>query len=496
MSHPYFFSLQNFDQSLQYLLRTAKAKLHSILPNYKSRRGIFNGLGSIIKTISGNLDQEDASRYEASIAMLQRNQENIVSRVNQGISLNNKIMENFNKTISLISHNEETIEIETNKINSELNKVMFDFNHFLQTRNVLDQLNLALQVILQILNDFEIAITFARMNTLHSSLIKPDELKWTVEEMLKFYPENQVPYIHERDISRYYDIINVDGYFSNHTMVFILHFPVVLPEIFTYFHLFSVPTLNRTTIIPPAPYLATSNGLSQYMDLPCRKIGTEYLCLEQSLQDNTRDCVSQILHLENSEATCRHIPVSINTTLIQEVSEAHYIAIFPKATKVSTNCPAPKIMVLEGTFLISLPTGCEFKTINESFMNTRTILQEEPMTLPKIQTKNDDRQPQVKPLHLNQIPLDELHRLVKAEEHLEPIKLESVPVSSSHLWIPPLYIIITIFAILGCYKLKQKLTTSTKNTPRKKEVQEDDENTQVLFVPHKTSPGKGEITIQ
>lgn len=499
LSLPYFRSLQNFDQSLQFLLKAAKEKLRTIIPIQRSRRGIFNGLGSVIKIISGNLDHEDAQRYDAAIATLQHSQENIVSQVNQRMSLNIKIMESFNHTISLITHNEETIENEANKINSELNKFMFDFTHFLQARNVLDQLNLALQVILQILNDLEVAITFAKTNTLHNSLIKPDELKWAVKKMLEHYSEIQLPYIYEEDIPKYYDIINIDGYFSNHTMVFILHFPILSPEIFTYFHLFSIPTTNHTTIIPPAPYLALSENFFQYTEVPCRKINFEYLCQEGPLQNNNQDCISQILQLSNSEATCRHVPVSINTTLIQDLSDAHYIAIFPRPTKVSTRCPTTKIMILEGVFLISLPPGCEFRTSSESFSNEKTVIQEEPLTLPKIHTKNDDRQPQVKPLKLSQVPLDELHKLIRTEEHLEPIQAETQSTNHSHFWITPLYILGTIMVIVICYKLKQRWNLRSKRNSNKnlrKEAKPEEEDPTVLFVPYKTSPGKGEITDQ
>jgi hypothetical protein len=44
LSHPYFTSLQNIDQSLQFLLKTAREKLHSIYPLYRPKRGLINGL--------------------------------------------------------------------------------------------------------------------------------------------------------------------------------------------------------------------------------------------------------------------------------------------------------------------------------------------------------------------------------------------------------------------------------------------------------------------
>ncbi|XP_050505429.1 uncharacterized protein LOC126883802 [Diabrotica virgifera virgifera] len=493
LSHPYFSSLQNFDQALRYQLKSAQEKFSTIYPYSRTRRGLINGLGSIIKAISGNLDQDDAEKYNNAIETLQTNQENLINHLNRHISLNKKIIKEFNETITLLTHNQEIIAEEVNNISTNLNTFIFDFNHYLQARNVLDQLNLTLQIILQLLNDLEEAITFSRVNTLHNSVIKKDEIKWIINKMLEHHKADQLVYIEDEDILKYYDIIKVDAYYSNHTIIFILHFPVLHPNSFTYYHLFPIPTANSTTIIPPEPYLLISEKSFQYLEEPCARIDTRYLCQEGTMLEATKtdDCIKQILQLSTQEASCQYTPVQTRDVIIQRLSDAHYIGIFPESTKITTRCSTTKILGLKGTYLINLPPRCEFKTPIQSYINSRTTIPEEPLMLPKIRTIDIPTAIKFKPLRIDHIPLDKLHELSKEEEHLETINPKLWNHSHNHFWMTPLYILITIICLYICYRYKtnNKKPNSSDETP-------EEANSTVLFVPHKTSSGDGVVTVQ
>uniref|UniRef100_A0A6P7GPP2 Uncharacterized protein LOC114344948 n=1 Tax=Diabrotica virgifera virgifera TaxID=50390 RepID=A0A6P7GPP2_DIAVI len=185
----------------------------------------------------------------------------------------------------------------------------------------------------------------------------------------------------------------------------------------------------------------------------------------------------------------------ISTTIIQKISEAHYIAVFPKATKISTYCSISKIEVLEGTFLLELPPGCEFRTNNEVYINSKATIKEEPLTLPKIKIKFQGEDPTVKPLKLDRIQLDELHKLSNEEKRLQLVSLTTM--DHYHLWTPPIYFLAIVLIILLVYKLRELW--------KKKKMEEDEEEEDtadpepmpsVLFIPHKTSQGDGEMMVQ
>ena len=88
-------------------LQLIKNKYNSI-SKHRYRRGIINGLGSIIKSITGNLDQDDAETYSRAILTLQSNQKLIANKINNGISLSKPILERYNTTISTIIYNQNS----------------------------------------------------------------------------------------------------------------------------------------------------------------------------------------------------------------------------------------------------------------------------------------------------------------------------------------------------------------------------------------------------
>lgn len=90
-------------------------------------------------------------------------------------------MNYFNITTSLIKHNQDSVTREIQRINRYLNQTILGFNRYLVAKNVLDQIHLTLQTILQLLTDLENAITFAKMNILHTSILKPKELQTIVK---------------------------------------------------------------------------------------------------------------------------------------------------------------------------------------------------------------------------------------------------------------------------------------------------------------------------
>ena len=51
----------------KFKLKDLKDKLNSITPKYRRKRGLFNGIGSAVKFITGNMDDNDALRINQAI---------------------------------------------------------------------------------------------------------------------------------------------------------------------------------------------------------------------------------------------------------------------------------------------------------------------------------------------------------------------------------------------------------------------------------------------
>ncbi|KAJ8978618.1 hypothetical protein NQ317_014546 [Molorchus minor] len=340
LSHPYFYALQNFNSAIRFQINLVKQKLISVNPISRPKRGLISGLGAIIKSISGNLDQDDADKFNKAIHTLEKNQNQIVDKVNQQISLSTRIIDNFNKTIKLVLHNQEVIANGIESIRKDLNKFIFDFNDYLQVKDILDQVSISLNILTELLSDIENAISFAKLNTLHHSIIKISELE--------FFPLDH----------------------------------------FSYYHLYSIPTPNHTIIIPSNTYLAMSENFYQYQATTCKRIDSEYYCPQGLLIDGylENDCLFYILKLNGAESTCIQFLVIITDTIIEQITESYYIGVFPNKTKIQTSCAEIDFTVLQGTYLINLPSECSFRTPEYVYINEMNSIKGQPFILPEIQT--------------------------------------------------------------------------------------------------------------
>ncbi|KAG5866063.1 hypothetical protein JTB14_025259 [Gonioctena quinquepunctata] len=94
---------------------------------------------------------------------------------------------------------------------------------------------------------------------------------------------------------------------------------------------------------------------------------------------------------------------------------------------------------------------------------------------------------EIKHIHLEKIPLDELHKLHDIQDHMTPLFYEQDS-DYTHLWTTPVYIAIAASVGILCFKYyhclpcQKKATTTPPSEPP------------VLFVPHKIPSGDGEVT--
>ncbi|KAG5863433.1 hypothetical protein JTB14_012727 [Gonioctena quinquepunctata] len=105
----------------------------------------------------------------------------------------------------------------------------------------------------------------------------------------------------------------------------------------------------------------------------------------------------------------------------------------------------------------------------------------------KIQTVPVHPKEEIKPIHLEKIPLDELHKLHDIQDHMTPLFYEQDS-DYTHLWTTPVYIAIAASVGISCFKYYHCLPC------QKKATMTPPSEPPVLFVPYKTSSGDGEVT--
>lgn len=159
-------------------------KILFIAPRHRLRRGLINGLGSIVKTITGNLDYEDAIKFENEISNLRNSVHSIDSSQKQTLFIAKHAVEEFSKQVELLDINQK-------KIAALLKNATFSNNLVLGRLHFLDlyiQIEFSLQLLLDKLVILEDAMTFAQLEVMHPSIISPHSL---IKEMLTIQKLNQ-----------------------------------------------------------------------------------------------------------------------------------------------------------------------------------------------------------------------------------------------------------------------------------------------------------------
>lgn len=102
-----------YELQMEYLsskLDKVLTQLNSLEPS-RAKRGLVDGLGSIIKYVTGNLDYLDAAKYNNAIKVLKDSQDKIESEFNSHISFSKEWMLQHNSVISQITENENKINL-------------------------------------------------------------------------------------------------------------------------------------------------------------------------------------------------------------------------------------------------------------------------------------------------------------------------------------------------------------------------------------------------
>ena len=397
-------------------MTNANNKITELIPTNRRKRGLINGIGSIIKTITGNLDNTDAEYYDQTIDKLKRNQNQIITTVNQQISLSDEIIQNFNETVSIIKNNQELLTEKVDEISHNLNKFILNFNHLIYVKNTLDQLSLMLNLITQLLQDIENALAFAKIGVAHPAIIKTKDL-FQILTSLKVSPEQLLFPINFENVNKFYNVLEIKAYVKNKTIVFIISLPIVSSQAFDYYKLYSVPIAGNQshhTIIPPRPYYLSSEQYYMYVQEECLNLEpTSYFCKEDHKisYDDATNCLGRLLQLENKPSNCEYTTIEITEDIIEQISEEYYLIVTPSPREIETNCENRKLLQLHGSYLIHLPTGCSFSTSHVLYQNQKIQSKDQFPVFLLESGINVQNTTNILPVRIKNIPLSQLQEL-------------------------------------------------------------------------------------
>lgn len=447
----------NHVKILHLIKERVDSKINEILPHPKRiKRGLINGLGSIFKSISGNLDASDGERYDKLINQLQSNQEKLANNIDQQNAISLNIVKQFNETVHKISTNEKMLE---NKINEIYTYIKHSQGHALIIKDYLNQLTNLYEIINALLQDVENSISFSRLNMMHPSIIQTNDLYKELGKIEQHLVNRTLPLkVTLQNTFILQSLIDVECYTLNNKITYVLKIPIVHQYYLNYYHLFSVPTYIESqfkAIIPRNKYLIKNELYYTFENNPCKKVTPGYyICKQGRLQNITEDNPCEIQLLDNKNpSNCHRVQISINKLNLERIGDTNqFIGLLPRQESIKLTCNTREETIrLIGTYLFDIPINCQITTSLGTFTNEKPISTSQSILLPKIGIDQSQETPKFN-IELENVRLDELHA-IKSQilNNKANIKMDLMGQTPS-LWTLLIYVLLIFTVIYICYK--------------------------------------------
>lgn len=464
----------NYFKVLNFVKEKVDIKLSEIIPKTSRRkRGLFNGIGSIFKSITGNLDATDGEHYDRLIQQLRENQNKITGSIKMQSSLSVKLIDQFNKTIQKISHNEKLLEGKINEIAQLVKNSTFTmnnkfYNDIIIIKDTINQITNIYEIVLSILQDIENSISFAKLGILHPSVIKPDILLDELKSLKQYYLPNQFPInIDSENLHSLMKTLKLDCFIYLDKITYIIYVPITLPDEFELFHLYPIPVPTKAesqfkVLIPRSKFIVKNRLDFSFLNEPCMKLkDKQYFCNPEIIDTIQKNNPCEIESINNGNvSSCRPMLIYSRSLLTQRLENTNqWIIVIPKSQNIKFSChKQEETKILRGTYLIEIPTGCQITAGAKRITNQETRrANNQPVLLPKIEEFSSETQQEV-PIKVENILLEDLGHLRTQFEASVP-ELSAVIDYKPSVW--TLFIIGLMIASCMCL-LVSKLRSRTQ----------------------------------
>lgn len=455
-----------FEPHIDYL----KNKLASVLDQLQTfeinrvKRGLVDGLGSVVKSITGNLDYTDALHYSQAIKNLENNENKLVTEFNSHVSLSKNWTSQYSKILDSIVDNQNKIKILVDKIwlvEASRDYDLVKYAHLAQVLLILtDNVDSISQELLKLQN----VLAFIRASTTHHSVLNLYAIRDIIRKLNVLYGSEKVV---DLGIREYFDIIRLGFYYVGNEIVIVYKFPIVLPSIYDMYKLSIIPNQHHEILIPPFPYLAIHEKDFKYIEAECPKTSKWYLCEEKrSLQSRSSDdCIQHLITTQQRNKMCSPTTIALEKPAYEELDEKHYSISFPVSTKVHLSCGQDLYKTLQGSYLAVIPHKCYLETPDFSISNTNDRLKGQVMKimdLPKDDIGTSSSAPTFK---LNSINLDRLHTTNEKISLQSPLHLEKgIDYSLYHTTIPMYVVIASACALISSLLYRKYVFNKSRNS--------------------------------
>ncbi|CAB3238648.1 unnamed protein product [Arctia plantaginis] len=355
-------SLVDAELQTQYIMNITIQRYNQLIPSNIIKRGLINPAGSIIKAITGNMDNEDAIRYDNLINNIQSKQNVMSSK----ITLISEMVDTFVNITNSTRNNFIILEKTIKEIEEILNKTQFQRikNLVLNTYNLLTH---NFQVLLTRLDEVDTAVSFSRVNILHQSILDTNELFKILKDIEK--TDRLAFPVTITNLVNIEHCIDIKAYVKGKQITFIMTVPTVQLDVYNYYtlHPFPMynPNLNLSFLITPKHSHILAKGLKLVsLSQTCREIDEgKFLCYESNVSfEEETTCIKDLMTFSAKIMSCRPLPVNASDIKIKYIQPNSWLIYAGFSTFLTEDCDSETSQrSVMGTYIITLDNACEVK---------------------------------------------------------------------------------------------------------------------------------------
>lgn len=117
-------------------------------------------------------------------------------------------MSNYNNTITTLTKSQNLIESRLNYFEDNLQKIHDDFTAYLRAQNTIQKF----------LDNLENSVKFAKLNTIHNSVVSAYQMEKIIETVIILYGKEKIPKF--KNLLSYYKLISTDVTFYDCKLMF------------------------------------------------------------------------------------------------------------------------------------------------------------------------------------------------------------------------------------------------------------------------------------
>lgn len=439
--------------------------------NSKSKRAIVDGLGSVIKFITGNLDAADGKRYDELIQKLIKSSDTQKIVLQEQAQILNDTINTFTLNIKNLAKNQELLNENLNKIILDTKIEIDQILGTIATYTVLDQAIQSLGLFILTCTELETSMTFAQTHQLHLSLIDNKDLLSALENISKNLQELQtttkrnleLPYPAKlENLHLYESLIRIKAYKKNTTFIFIYEIPLIKPFLeYQYIQLIPFPAFNNDyfqIIIPTYNTILFNTEFSIPVDNDhCKQITVfHYFCSQDNYFSipNSKLCETQLLTFKNNQ-TCQPFIFHLYLTKIIKINRSTWIISSPNDTIIDIKCTnSLNRKTTTGSILLHITNDCSALINQNELLVTfeSSSTEEKQIQISSIGKLHviPAKQPEVTKIDLSPI---NVHSLIQNQAKLtkEMMILQNIdPINYKHISYSSLIIVLLMLIIVVC----------------------------------------------